>query len=220
MILIPTRGRPLNLQRLATHYAITGATEPVCVLLDEDDAPNYEGVERRPGWEFRVHGPRTHITEITNRGFAMYPDEESYGVLADDVIPRTFHWDQVLKAAAGRDGIAWGNDLLQGERLPTHIFMGGDLARALGWVSCPRVKHWCADNVWLNIGQAMGTARYLPEVILEHAHHINGKAEEDATYREQPDHQGDVIAYKHFHFSGEFARLMAEVKARLHRGAA
>lgn len=215
MILIPSRGRPLHMQRLVTHYAITGAVEPVCVLLDEDDAPNYDNVGKLPSWEFVVHGPRTHITEITNRGFALFPGEDCYGVLADDVIPQTAHWDQVLKAAAGRRGIAWADDLLQRDRLPTHVFMGGDLARALGWVSCPRVKHWCADNVWLDVGRAVGRAFYVPDVVLEHAHCLNGKAEFDSTYAEQPNNTADVMAYREYHISGDFARDMEAVRQRL-----
>jgi hypothetical protein len=81
-------------------------------------------------------------------------------------------------------GIAYGNDLLQGERLPTAAFMTSDIIRTLGWMCPPTLEHLYIDNAWLELGRAMGRLRYLPDVVLEHLHPDAGKAQQDQTYAE------------------------------------
>lgn len=221
MILIPSRGRPLSLKRFLFYYCTTGATEPGTVLLDRDDAHNYENIGTPPGWQFVIHGDRAPITEITNRGMSMYPDSPYYGVLADDVIPHTDQWDKKLKDACIPNGVSWGDDGIHGEGLCSHMFMGGDLARAQGYISWPGVKAWCADNLWMDMAKALGTAKYLRDVKIEHMHPSNGKAANDPTYEEaRPHNQGDVEAYQRYHNSGAFVMEVHRVRDNLSRKAA
>lgn len=216
MIFLPSRGRPQNVIRFFDAYRATEATEPGLIILDADDAHNYwqNGIELPDGWRF-IAFDHDCIVASVNQAFAKYPDEDFYAVMADDVIPRTKHWDRLLREAAGSKGLAWGFDGGHAHHLPCHPFIGGELVRAMGWISYPGVKHFAADDVWLDIGLTLGSARYLPGVILEHAHPAVGKAQTDETYRSRPDQRADQEAYLKFHDSGEFLKLVTRLTDEL-----
>jgi hypothetical protein len=130
MILLPTRARPRNLLRFIKAYHNTAASEPVMLMLDDDDSKSYEGIPLPDGWKVVVR-PQQSIVKYLNQCFYDMPNEPYYAMLADDVEPLSGGWDKILKGAAGSDFVAWPDDLIQGSRLPTHPFIGGDLARSL-----------------------------------------------------------------------------------------
>jgi hypothetical protein len=55
--------------------------------------------------------------------------------------------------------------------------------RALGWWTPPGLFHCFADDAWEEIIARLGNRQYLRDIIVEHWHADNGKAERDATYR-------------------------------------
>lgn len=81
-------------------------------------------------------------------------------------------------------GIVYGNDLLQGEIMATAVAMTSDIVTTLGYMAPPALIHLCLDLVWMDWGRGMGRITYLGDVILEHMHPANGKAEIDAYYIE------------------------------------
>lgn len=157
------------------------------VRIDDDD-PELRGyadvVHQSPDIDVRIiTGPRIGAGPSLNDLFSQAPNEPFYGVVADDVVPRTPRWDQTL-AAACKGGIAYPADGFMDAKLPTHAFLDGDMVRRLGWINLPSVKHWYNDNVWMLIGKAAGKLQYVPEVLVEHMHHVNGKAKVDLNYAE------------------------------------
>jgi hypothetical protein len=113
----------------------------------------------------------------------MAPDYDFICFMGDDHLPITAGWDTKLAEAIGSEaGMSYGNDLLQGENLPTAVVMSSKIVRALGFMSPPALKHLFLDNFWLAMGRALGNANYCPDVIIEHLHYINGKAEHDERY--------------------------------------
>lgn len=202
MILLPTKGRPLSLKRFATHYELTGCTLPVLLLIDQNDA--YQGTYDNVAHNFddMTVPAGTPIGECFNLAFRQYPDEPFYGITADDVVPETPEWDVKLRDACLPDRVSWGDDGIQGENLPTHPFLGGDLVRRMGYIAPPGVKHWYADNFWKLLATVNGRGSYLPEVKTTHRHPLKGLAETDATYKNQPDHEEDRKAWALFLATG------------------
>ena len=100
-------------------------------------------------------------------------------------MPRTSGWDWALLAAISRmggTGIAYGDDGLQHENLPTAPVITTDITAALGWMFLPGLIHYWADNVWKDIAGQADCLAYLPEVMIEHLHPHAQKAQMDATY--------------------------------------
>jgi hypothetical protein len=146
----------------------------------------------------------------------MASDYDFICFMGDDHLPRTAGWDTKLAESIGSDaGIAYGNDLLQGENLPTAVVMSSVIIRALGFMSPPALKHLFLDNFWLAMGHALGNVNYLPDVIIEHLHYINGKADHDERYAavNNPEmHNGDQAIFSEY-IAEKFAEDVANVKA-------
>lgn len=196
MIFLPTRGRPDSIRRFMESYRKTDASEPVLLLVDNDD-DSYAALDLHP--HFRIMKMPEHggISECFNIAFAAHPQEEAYGIMADDVLPETPHWDRLLKQACLPFSIAWGDDDMPSIGLPTHPFIAGDVARAIGWLAYPHTKHWFVDNVWKDIADMLG-GRQLAHVRTPHLHILNNKAPLDDTYLNQPSRQADENAYNAF----------------------
>ncbi len=211
MIVLPTKGRPDNLRRFVRVYKETTASLPIHVIFDAADAYRYDDVETPAHWK-RVSVPAgTPLGGIFDKVFKKYPNEAYYGMVADDILPETSGWDVIMAELCQPDKIVWGADGLQNEKLPVHPFIGGDLIRALGWWAAPGLKHWFVDNIWKDVADALDCGLYLPQVKMTHLHYINGKAQMDRTYREQPDHRGDERTYETLK-SGQFLSIIERVK--------
>lgn len=199
MILLPTRGRR---QRLETDflagYKATGATEPVFLLLDDDDYHNYSDFPLPSNWWSRVY-PRARCIEQVNRAFRDFPNERYYAVMTDDVVPETPGWDQELKRACQPHYVAWGNDGYWGYQVAGLPFIGGDLVRFLGWVLHPGFQHYFSDCVTAEIAISAGLDRYRDDIVTRHAHHTvrsGTPAPMDDTYRSHASlHDADCGAY-------------------------
>ncbi len=212
MIILPTKSRPDSLRRFIHHYRLTGGTLPIWVILDAHDAYCYSAIELPSGWR-RISVPAgTPLGGIFDKLFKKYSDEPYYAMVADDVMPQTQGWDVIMATACQPDKIAWGWDGIQNENLPVHPFIGGNLVRNLGWWAAPGMKHWFVDNVWKQIADSLNCGVYLPDVKMTHLHFINGKAQMDRTYEEQPDHKTDQNAYLKF-MNEEFGEAIERVKA-------
>lgn len=194
-ILVPSRGRPHNLARLAAKVAETAQSEwRILCRVDDDDVsyPALDGVDY-------VRGPRTRYIASTNELAALAADDgfEFLALLGDDVVPESVGWDVALiKALGGRLGVAYGSDGLEhlhGPDLPTHVVVPAEMYRRLGWVALPSLIHLFADNVWRELGNGVGNLAYLPDVKLSHFHRWNKAAPDDRTYREANDKRRRLV---------------------------
>ena len=189
-VLIPTRDRAHKISAL--HAQWFGTTDPAvpteCVIvLDEDNAATYPRLE---GFRYVVVpcGGERGMTGPLNAAAAAVRDEyEFLGFWGDDHFPLTPGWNALMYEdlrARGPLAMAYGNDLLQGEGLPTAILMDGAFVRELGYMAHPSLRHLYVDNYWLWLGRELGTIAYLPHVVIEHQHCCVGKAPTDDMYRE------------------------------------
>lgn len=225
-VVIPSRGRPGSVARTAEAFTATGATGlPVVYALDEDD-PCAGEYQKAIGREF---GPDGSALLMPGRGMAAAVDRAglhvaasgaapfALAVLNDDHLPRTAGWAVMFADTLAEmgTGIVYGNDLLQGERLPTAWAMTCDIPAVLGRVVPAPVVHLYTDDAILDLGTATGCIRYLPEVVIEHMHPLAGKAPRDAGYarvNSRERHREDKIAYNQWLAGGERLAQLAAVR--------
>ena len=218
LILVPTRGRPQNaIEVLKSHKEFSCKSDLLFVVdTDDDELINYRSAV---GLE--------HIVEVENntRGMA-YPlnvaakkyanDYEFFSFIGDDHRLRTPDWDVAFMRAIGnRPGLAYGNDLLQGENLPTAVMMAGAIVRALGGMVPPKLKHLYLDNFWKALGNDLGNLAYLPGVVIEHLHPVAGKAEWDEGYRAvnaREVYSFDALMFDNYMKSEDYRVLLRDLR--------
>lgn len=184
-VIVPSRGRPQNIERLVQDWIDTVTADAILHVLVDADDPELDGylkIEGAPFLDLQVQ-PERGLNRILNNAAVI---EASYteivGFMGDDHAPRTIGWDQrILEVLSGNTGVAYGDDLLMGETIPTAAFITSNLVRCLGWYSPPALTHLCLDVFWKLLGEAT-TLHYLPEIVIEHMHPANGKAEFDERY--------------------------------------
>jgi hypothetical protein len=220
LTIIPTRGRNENAIRLYEAINATADFTEVVFAIDADDVETYKGLMAEIAGLGNVKiviADRMGMNGTLNHWALWFsPDYDYICFMGDDHLPRTGGWDTKLAEAIGKEpGIAYGNDLLQGENLPTAVVMSSKIIRATGFMSPPNLKHLFLDNYWLAMGQALGNSNYLPDVILEHMHYTNGKAEHDERYAAVNNaemHNGDQAIFTEY-IVGKFLDDVEDVKA-------
>jgi hypothetical protein len=204
LVIVPSRGRPERLRAMITACLTQAeAGTDIAVAADEDDSSREAYARLRleyslmqsPPWPAAWHplvrwhsGPRDTLAGWTNKIARQYAGEyRALASLGDDHVPRTVGWDGLLLEALDNlndtgTGIAYGNDLHQGENLPTAPVISSDIVEALGWMCEPSLAHMCVDDVWRDLGRGAGCLAYVPQVVIEHLHPDAGKAATDDTY--------------------------------------
>ncbi len=207
MIVLPSRGRPESLKAFldGSQPSVRGV-----VMLDHDDAGKYAGLIVPDNWTVLI-GPRLSYVSLLNLAFRIYPNEPFYAYGGDDFRCHPHGWDVHLAAVAGSDGIAYGDDLINGEKTCCIPFIGGDLVRQVGWLGYPGLSHLYCDTIWRDLGRSLGRLRYCPEIVTEHLHWSTGKQPYDQTAQERKT-DGDQAVYSDFtmnHFTETMARCQS-----------
>lgn len=205
VIFVPTRGRPVAATSFQENFerTIKGNTEVIFITSSDDEwIENYRALHRLRILNkiIEVSPSRRGMSDPLNLGFKAWLDNPrifpSYavGFMGDDHRPRTVGWDleyvNALTALSGRSrdrlkpgvGMVYGNDLLQGENLPTQIAMTTNIPATLGRLVPNELAHLYTDTYWLELGKQLGKISYLPDVVVEHMHPGNGKAAIDSGY--------------------------------------
>ncbi len=218
LVIVPTRGRPQNAARLARAFEETDSLNADLVFVADHDDPELAAYHLAAP-RLLVHRGETGkgLVPALNWAADLYADDYDHlGFMGDDHLPRTAGWDaHVLGALDTRQPrVVYGNDLLQGETLPTAAFMPSRLVRALGFMAPPVLRHLYVDNFWLDLGRSLGGLRYLPDVVIEHVHPAAGKTAMDDRYRvvnaAEAD-QADRQAWWRFRDGGGFAAALDRV---------
>ena len=187
VILVPSRGRPAAAHELLDVVnATVSPFSPVALrfIVDEGDetAGSYpiDHTWVVPGGSMVIA-----LNEGSQMALDVFPDAKAFAFMGDDHRPRTVDWDRsYIEAldAMGGTGLVYGNDLLQGARIPTQGLLSTDIIRALGWFAPPGFRHLYVDDAWLAIGNAINRTTYLPNVVVEHVHPMGGQVAWDEGY--------------------------------------
>lgn len=183
-IMVPSRGRPGSIRRLQDNMfenCRVGTSLHVYVDSDDPKLDEYReiiGIDLVVGEPSRI-GPilNKHAVQLAEKNFIV-------GFMGDDHVPRTPGWDRTFleKLKEVKTGVVYGNDLLQGERLATAVCMTSDIIKTLGYFSLPGAEHLFLDNFWMAIGRGINRLFYFDDVVIEHVHPANSKAEWDDVY--------------------------------------
>lgn len=197
VVVMPSRGRPERAYSAIDAIRQTAVLISTSVILAVDaNDPCWYDYAAIAGQRRLQAGPE--VTLVTLRGdetgdlvratntvsmrVARSDPDSIIGNLGDDHFCRTPGWDRLITEALTQPGIAYGDDLLQGQNLPTAPFVSASIVNALGWYFLPTLRHMFVDDALKTIGEAAGILRYLPDVVIEHLHPGAGKAQIDAGY--------------------------------------
>lgn len=218
--IVPTRGRPQAVPELVDAFwkTCTGPARLLFAIERNDPAREaYETAIIESGnehatvfaddptgvrLEYTVSSGGSMVSALNAAVDLVLPNRTpaALAFMGDDHRPRTKGWDTAyLEALAAKPGMAFGNDRIQGMKLPTQIAMSASLVRAIGHMAPPVLKHMYVDNYWLQLGLAADCITYLPDVTVEHLHPSAGTAEVDEGYlrvnaREVFDHDEKALA--------------------------
>jgi hypothetical protein len=219
-VIVPSRGRPGNIVELVEAWAQTRTSDSrLFVMIDDDDptAEQYPTAEQLPSWASIHVGPRRRLGGTLNHAASQLAlTWPIIGFMGDDHRPRTRGWDVRIEQACTDLSVVYGNDLLQGQALPTAVFLDARVVARLGWMVVPGMVHLFMDNLWKRIGEELGTLRYLDDVVIEHVHPVAGKTEWDAGYAEA--NSGETWSHDEALYQGWLAADMAQDIARVRTG--
>ena len=193
-VLVPSRGRPANVERLVRACALTCTADTrLHFAFDDDDPQLYANITAAAGHRYTT-GPRQGLTAWTNDLAARHVKRDDAAALAsigDDMVPVTHGWDTALLAAIPAvGGMSWPEDLRGPEHgrdptVPEAIVITTRIVAALTWMACPMMDHWFIDNVWRDLGRLAGCITHCPDVIVKHLHpNVPGGDQADRTYTE------------------------------------
>lgn len=199
LLIVPSRKRPKACDELLATFKETAEDADIIFGLDDDDQSKYSP-------EVLNHSsinPRLRMGGTLNLLATRHADEyEFLSFMGDDHRPRTKGWDRILCDAIGdRPGVSYGDDLLQGQNLPTAVTMSAEIVRRIGYMVPPVLVHMYMDNFWRDFGAKIGNLQYRPDVVIEHLHYLAGKAVNDLQYQEVNAahvYEKDRLAYEDY----------------------
>lgn len=225
IVIVPTRGRPEAVTRLIEAWYATRATAHLRFIVNETDERLVDYLEilsdpKLPRAFFSwLRAPSDTMVSALNWGAVRATTRCNWdgivGFMGDDHLPRTPNWDLLIEEAFRTTGpaVVYANDLLQGENLPTQVFLPTEFVRRLGRIAPPTLKHLYVDNYWREVGVQSGCLRYMSHIVIEHMHPVAGKAEWDDNYRRV--NAGELYGSDHEAFNAFVASGMLEADAQL-----
>jgi len=203
-LLLPTRGRAPLVQRLFDSIVQTTMELEqleVVLYIDEDDSESRNLFHPKLSLVMIVGRPGE---TMGNMNRACYDASRGHYVMLinDDAVFRTSGWDHRVLAVANSfpDQIAliYGNDLDQGEAVPTFPIVSRVMCDVLGELCPSSYRNLHIESHLLDIFKQLarlGHHRicYLNDVVFEHMHHAVGKAEVDSTYIKKNQRADDLL---------------------------
>ncbi len=186
VLVVPSRGRPAQAGELAASWrATTTGRSVLWICIDDDDDALAYASALGPDVQL-LQGPRQQMCPWTNQAAAaaVAGGARVVASLGDDH-RLVGDWETAVLGAVdemGGTAIVYGDDGIQGERLPTAAFVSADIVAALGWMCLPGLEHLYCDNVWKVLGERAGVLRYLPGMSTPHLHPVAGLGAMDASY--------------------------------------
>jgi hypothetical protein len=221
-VVVPSRGRPENAERLAQAFKDTGAEADLYIVIDNDDPKWNEYAKSENYKKLPADNKTGGCAKSLNTGAVLllditkYPLYDYFVFMGDDHLPRTPGWDKAFIQALGHNtGIVYGDDLLQGANLPTAYGMSRDLVNELRGMTFPGCVHLFFDNFVKQLGLDLEYLKYLPDVIIEHMHPIAGKAQMDEGYERvnQPKwYEKDLLTLQRYLSDMEYASLIRKFR--------
>ena len=204
----PSRSRPEKFKEVFSLYKnmASGKHELIFVLSfdSDDESMNNDGMKK---W-LSEQGSNVHwfygdsTTKISAVNADMDRDWEFDILLlaSDDMIPVKPGYDDtivkdMLEHFPNFDGVLHYNDGLRGDKLNTLCIMGKKYFDIFGYIYHPSYISVFADNEFTEVSNALGKAKYVDRVIIQHRWMEQGK---DALYQRNENpalYQKDHMVY-------------------------
>ena len=185
-ILVPTRQRPHNIERLWKSVVDTASNinDIELVVYIDDDDQTYDHIEVPM---IIVRGPRIVLSECWNKCFARARGDILMHC-GDDIVFRTDGWDKVIvdEFAKYPDHVVfvYGDDGGPSKDFGTHGFIHRVWAGASGFFVPPYFSSDYNDT-WLNdVAKLIGRHRHV-DIYTEHMHPAFNKAPVDTNHLER-----------------------------------
>jgi len=209
LIVVPSRSngnnRENNVERFIQSWEeTTEGHSDLLISLDDDDDHRYFRNQK----VMYTIDPNVRFVPKLNRAALRFKDHyKAIAFFGDDHLIKTKWESQFLEYFNDNNGIgiAYGNDLLQYEKLPTAVCITTNIINKLGYMVPTQLQHMYADNFWLDLGKSTSIIKYFPHFIFEHLHPDNGKAIRDAQYNHAAAVVGsDQYEYQMYINNGQF----------------
>lgn len=190
-VIVPTRDRVGGFERLKKSWKeTTNGLSTLTPVVDIDQVEDYQHLTA--DINLVVSGAESSVWKINAAARVLIEDINPaaiIGFVSDDFVFRTPDWEtEIITWQHVNRGICYCNDLLQGENLPTAVFIHRDIVKALGYMGLPSLKHYYVDNYWLDLGHRLGRIKYFPDIVIEHQHWSNNKTAKDKLYSITENH--------------------------------
>ena len=223
MWLLPTRGRPEICQATLDACEAMKMTSFGLVIADATKRDQYRDLRLPDNW--LLTRKRMDLQPVKNWVLKHYPDEPFYGLICDDMIPKTLGWDRQFEDEAGAWNMIGCEDEYRSTSVGVHgmptdfagaMGWGGELLRCVGWWGPPWAKRATGDDSWLLIAQAAGVRRHLKQVVVEHRNWKTKKREKDGTDEWVRDGVDQVAADFHqfgmWRAEGKFEKVAQKIR--------
>ena len=201
LVVVPTRGRKANCERLLTSFTETATVADITFITDPDDQDTYAGMDWGPAMHAVLDPRGTVVGKLNHTALACADAYDAMMNAGDDCVFKTPGWDAILLDALddmGGSGIVYPDDKRRAD-VPELWCASSDVVKTLGYFAMPGCAQYYVDNCWAELGKRSALLRYVPEAVVEHLHHsVIPETEHDEVYRESEGTWGahDLQAYQ------------------------
>jgi hypothetical protein len=173
LVMVPTRGRRAQCERLLASFAETASPGTDLLVITDGDDTAYDGTDWGDAVQV-VLEPREYLTGKLNKTALTMAG--AYDVLmwvGDDHVFRTPGWDAAMLAVLddmGGHGWVYPDDKRRSD-VPEIWMCSASVVRELGWFANPVLSHYFIDNSIAELGKRAGLIRWCPQAVIEHLHY-------------------------------------------------
>jgi hypothetical protein len=220
LVIVPSRSRPDRAQTCLEQLKKVSHISDFLLVINEDQRDLYPDIDGVKKFIVPAHYGTNSVPK-----FQALVDQKLYqgyftiSGVDDDTFVTTDGWDLLLSLPlkAKGYGVSWGNDTIQNGRVPTKFTVTTNIIDALGFILPKGLIHLYGDDFLARLGKELNSAHYAPNVMMEHHHWLNKKAEMDETYmqsasQETWDHDTKVFDE---YMTGTFHEDLHRVKEAL-----
>ncbi len=211
-VLVPSRGRPESIERLARTCALTCTADTRLHFgFDQDDPKLEANIKAAAGHRYTIR-PRMGLAAWTNELAMRHierDDAQALASIGDDHVPVTHGWDtMLLERLPPGGGITYPDDQRRSD-IPEAAVISAAVVRALGWMAHPSMHHWFIDKVWADLGRMAGCLVYCRDVLVRHEHPTlpRYRGRHDQTYADAAVYlDADFAAYQRWRLARDGMR--------------
>lgn len=183
LVILPTKERLNDFIIFSESWVkTTEGKSDVVVVINEDDK-TYENIKSEYNFIYEYVSKKPFL-HILNEIAVKYSESYRYIMfMEDDCNYVTNGWESIFinkLNELGDNGIVWGNDLLNKDKLVGLPVLNSNIIRKLGYMSPPELMCLCVDNFWLALGNKLNSLYYFDDVIVEHRHYSTNKRNKDS----------------------------------------